>query len=102
VAGHEEHLWEAELQRIEAELLAFCGSAAERESGYLAALATARRQAAKSLELRAAVGLTRLWTHQGRSGECRELLGPLCASFTEGFETSDVRQATQLLGALHT
>ena len=102
VAGHEEHLWEAELQRIEAELLAFCGSAAERESGYLAALATARRQAAKSLELRAAVGLTRLWTHQSRSGECRELLGPLCASFTEGFETSDVRQATQLLGALHT
>ena len=67
VAGHEEHLWEAELQRIEAELLAFCGSAAERESGYLAALATARRQAAKSLELRAAVGLTRLWTSP-RSG----------------------------------
>jgi predicted ATPase len=101
VAGHEEHLWEAELQRIEAELLAFCGSAAERESGYLAALATARRQAAKSLELRAAVGLTQLWTQQGRSEKCRELLGPLCASFTEGFETSDVRQATQLLGALH-
>ena len=59
-----------------------------------------RRQQARSLELRAAVSLARLWQRQGRLGEARQLLEPLYAWFTEGFDTADLVDARMLLEAL--
>jgi predicted ATPase len=54
------------------------------------ALAIARRQQAKSLELRAAVSLSRLWQQQGKEDEARALLAPIYGWFTEGFDTADL------------
>ena len=62
---------------------------------------TARRQSAQSLELRAAIGLAKLWAEQGRGAESRDMLGPLYKSCTEGFNTRDLTQARQLLDSLH-
>ena len=69
-ACHHEHMWDAELERTEAELLRSSGrSASECEATFLSARETARRQSAKSLELRAAIGLAKLWAEQGRGAE---------------------------------
>jgi predicted ATPase len=101
-ACHCEHMWDAEVERIEAEMLELCArSAVECEARFQSALVTARRQSAKSFELRAALGLAKLWTEQGRGDEARDLLGPLYESFTEGFNTRDLAQARQLLDKLH-
>jgi predicted ATPase len=64
------------------------------------ALAVARHQQAKSLELRAAMSLSRLWQQQGKRAEARELLAPLYGWFTEGFDTTDLPEAKALLEAL--
>jgi predicted ATPase len=102
IARHAEHMWDSELERIEAELLGLrARSAKECEPLFLSALATARRQSAKSFELRAAVGLARLWVEQGRCDESRDLLGSVYKSFTEGFGTRDLTRARQLLDRLH-
>jgi predicted ATPase len=61
------------------------------------ALAVARRQQAKALELRAALDLSRLWQQQGRRHAARELLAPIYDWFTEGFETADLQEAKALL-----
>jgi predicted ATPase len=58
------------------------------------------RQQAKSLELRAAMSLTRLWQQQGKHAEARELLAPVYGWFTEGFDTVDLQEAKALLDAL--
>jgi glycosyltransferase involved in cell wall biosynthesis len=63
-------------------------------------LALARRQGAKSFELRAAIGLSRLWQRQGKQAKARELLGPIYGWFTEGFDTKDLQEAKALLDAL--
>jgi predicted ATPase len=63
-------------------------------------LDVARRQQAKSLELRAAMSLSRLWQRKGRSGAARELLAPIYGWFTEGFDTSDLQEAKVLLDEL--
>jgi predicted ATPase len=60
----------------------------------------ARRQHAKSLELRAAMSLGRLWHEQGRRDAARTLLGPVYHWFTEGFDTADLQEAKALLDAL--
>ena len=60
----------------------------------------ARRQQAKSLELRAAMSLSRLWQRQGKRDEARELLAPIYGWFTEGFDTADLQEAKALLDAL--
>jgi len=60
----------------------------------------ARHQQAKSLELRAAVSLSRLWQRQGKRAAARALLAPVYGWFTEGFDTSDVQEARALLEAL--
>ena len=60
----------------------------------------ARRQEAKSLELRAAMSLARLWQQQGKRTEARELLAPVYGWFTEGFDTADLQDAKALLEVL--
>ena len=64
------------------------------------ALGVARRQQAKSSELRAATSLARLWGEQGRRAEARDLLTPLYGWFTEGFDTADLKDAKRLLDEL--
>ena len=64
------------------------------------ALAVARQQQAKSLELRAAMSLARLWQQQGKQQEARELLVLIYDWFTEGFDTVDLQEARALLDEL--
>jgi predicted ATPase len=64
------------------------------------ALTVARRQQAKSLELRAAMSLGRWWQQQGRHCEARRLLAEVYGWFTEGFDTADLQEARALLEAL--
>ena len=59
-----------------------------------------RCQQAKSLELRAATSLARLWQRQGKRAEARELLAPVYGWFTEGFDTADLQEAQALLETL--
>jgi predicted ATPase len=73
---------------------------AEAEACFQQALAVARRQQAKSLELQAAMSLSRLWQRQGKRAEARELLAPIYGWFTEGFDTADLQEAKALLEAL--
>ena len=74
--------------------------AAEAEHFYTEAIEVARRQEAKSLELRAAIGLARLWAQQGQGRVALDLLRPLYSWFTEGFDTKDLREARALLEEL--
>ena len=60
----------------------------------------AREQQARSLELRAALSLSRLWVQQGQSGEARKMLEPIFTSFTEGLKTVELRDARSLLDEL--
>ena len=72
----------------------------EDELCFRQALDIARRQQAKSLELRAAISLSRLWQQQGKRDEARELLVPVYGWFTEGFDTADLQEAKALLEEL--
>ena len=74
--------------------------AAKAEAYFERALAVARKQQAKSWELRAAMSMARLWRDQGKRDEARELLGPIYGWFTEGFDTRDLKEAKALLGEL--
>jgi hypothetical protein len=67
---------------------------------FPASLTLARGQQAKSVELRAALSLTRLWQQQGKRDEAREPLAPVYKWFTEGFDTADLQEAKALLGEL--
>jgi predicted ATPase len=97
----DERFWYAELLRQKGQLLALRRSpAAEVEAGYQSALEVARQQSAKSLELRAAISLARLWQQQGRRAEARELLAGVYDWFTEGFDTADLFDARTLLAEL--
>jgi predicted ATPase len=73
---------------------------AEAEAWLQRALDVTRRQEAKSLELRAAMSLARLWQQQGKRDEARELLVPVYDWFTEGFDTADLQEARALLDEL--
>ena len=73
---------------------------AEAETCFRQALDVARRQEAKSLELRAAMSLSRLWQQQGKHQEAHDLLAPVYAWFTEGFDTADLQEAKVLLEEL--
>jgi predicted ATPase len=70
------------------------------EEYFERALAVARKQQAKSWELRAAMSVARLWRNQGKRGEARELLAPVYGWFTEGFDTRDLKEAKALLDEL--
>jgi predicted ATPase len=73
---------------------------ADAEARVQQALAIARRQGAKSLELRAAMSMARLWQQQGKRAEACALLTPIYGWFTEGFDTADLQEAKALLEEL--
>ena len=102
VEQHEDRCWEAVVCRLRGVvLLRQPGTQpAEAEAWLQRALDVARRQEAKSLELRAAMSLARLWQQQGKQADAHELLAPVYAWFTEGFDTADLREAQVLLEAL--
>jgi len=91
-----------ELYRLKGELLLTRSSEhqAEAETCFCQALDIARHQQAKSLELRAAMSLARLWQCQGKHTEAHALLAPIYGWFTEGFDTADLQDAKALLEAL--
>jgi predicted ATPase len=92
----------ARAYRLQGELLLRRATpdAAQAEACFQQALATARRQQAKSWELRAATSLSRLWQQQGKQAEAHALLAPIYGWFTEGFDTADLQEAKALLDAL--
>jgi predicted ATPase len=97
-----ERNYEAELYRLKGELLLqhATGSGDEAEAYFCQALNIARHQQAKSLELRAAMSLARLWQRQGKRAEAHALLAPIYGWFTEGFDTADLQEAKALLAEL--
>jgi predicted ATPase len=114
VEKHALRVYEGELHRIKGELVLRQGAprdrgrhtsaapsvATEAETCFRRALDLAHRQQAKSLALQAAVSLSRLWQHQGKRQEARELLAPIYGWFTEGFDTVNLQEAKALLEAL--
>jgi predicted ATPase len=106
-----ERFYEAELYRLKGELtlqklsvissqLSVPSTQAEAEECFLKAIKVARQQHAKSLELRAAMSLARLWRHQGKQSEAHKLLAEVYNWFTEGFDTKDLQEAKALLESL--
>ena len=69
----------------------------EAETYFREAIDVARRQYAKSLELRAVMRLSRLWQQQGKRDEARQVLAEIYGWFTEGFDTADLQEAKALL-----
>jgi predicted ATPase len=102
VEQQDERWWEAEVHRLRGVLLLRqTGMPQEEAEAWLQrALDVARRQEAKSLELRAAMSLSRLWQQQGKRDEARALLVPIYGWFTEGFDTADLQEAKALLEEL--
>jgi predicted ATPase len=102
VEQQEERWWEAEVYRLQGVLLLRQPETPqeEAEAWLQRALDVARRQGAKSLELRAAMSLSRLWQQQGKGLEARGLLAQVYGWFTEGFDTADLQEAKALLDAL--
>jgi predicted ATPase len=102
VEQQEERWWEAEVCRLRGVLLLRQTGTpqAEAEAWLQRALDVTRRQEAKSLELRAAMSLGRLWQQQGKWTEAHELLAPIYGWFTEGFDTADLQEAKALLEEL--
>ena len=102
ISNSRAHWWKAELYRLKGELLLLHSTAQpeEAEACFQQALDIARRQQAKSLELRAAVSLARLWRRQGKATAARDLLAPIYGWFTEGFDTADLLEANTLLREL--
>jgi predicted ATPase len=113
----EEYLWEAELYRLKGQLTLQSSvqrlassvanlqsltpnPQAEAEECFLKAIEIARRQQAKSLELRAVTSLSRLWQQRGGKEQARQLLAETYGWFTEGFDTADLKDAKALLDEL--
>jgi predicted ATPase len=94
-----EGFWDAEMHRLHGELsLQIAATEPGRaEKSFLTAIEIARRQQARSLELRAGMSLSQLWKRQGKKDEARQLLAVIYASFTEGHDTPDLREARALL-----
>jgi predicted ATPase len=101
-----EHLWQAELCRVKGEMFLAQSAAArtaadpQAESCFLQAIEVARRQQARSWELRATTSLARLWRDQGRADEARQALAEIYEWFTEGLRTPDLQEAKTLLEEL--
>ena len=97
-----ERWFAAELNRQRGQLLLRLGNSAGAEELFRKALSIAAEQGAKLWELRAAANLARLRREQGRHGEARSLLAPVCHWFTEGFDTQDLKDAKALLDCIET
>jgi predicted ATPase len=99
VATTEVRWWEAELHRLQGALLLQLPipDATQAEACFRQAVDVARGQQAKSLELRAAMSLSRLWQQQGQRHQAYDLLAPIYSWFTEGFDTADLQEAKMLL-----
>src|SRR5262249_14110443 len=97
-----ESWFEAELNRVAGEIALMSPErhTSKAEAHFDRALEVARRQQAKSWELRAAMSLARLWRDQGKVQQARELLAPVYGWFTEGFDTRDLKEAKALLEEL--
>jgi predicted ATPase len=95
-----ERLAEAEIHRQRGEALRVQSESVEALACFERALDVARGQQARSFELRAATSLARLWRDQGKRDAARELLAPVYAWFTEGFDTQDLKEAKALLEEL--
>jgi class 3 adenylate cyclase/tetratricopeptide (TPR) repeat protein len=95
-----EHGWDAELHRLAGTVLLAENKLNEGEASLQQAIRIAQDQQAKSLELRAARDLARLWGEQGRRTEARDLLAAVYSWFTEGFDTADLKEAKALLDQL--
>jgi predicted ATPase/class 3 adenylate cyclase/ribosomal protein L40E len=101
-----ERFWEAELYRLKGELTFQSQLRSsqfkvqdEAEECFHRAVDIAARQSAKSLELRAVMSLSRLWQHQGKKAQARQILAEIYEWFTEGFDTADLKEARALLNA---
>jgi len=97
-----EKWWEAEVHRVAGEIVLMSPGpdAVKAEAYFERALAVAREQRANSLELRAAMSMASLWRDQRKRHEASDLLTPVYACFTEGFDTLDLKQAKALLDTL--
>jgi class 3 adenylate cyclase len=91
--------WTGELDRIQGEILRSAGEPEEVERLFRASIDRARQCASRSLELRGALSLGRLWKDQGKSSEAHDLVAGVYRTFTEGFESHDLRQARDFLGS---
>ncbi len=92
-----EAYYQSEICRLRGEILATTGSVEKGEVWLIKALDLARDQNSKSLELRAAISLAHLWRDQRKRAKAGELLAPVYAWFTEGFDTQDLKEAKALL-----
>jgi class 3 adenylate cyclase/predicted ATPase len=97
-----QHYYDAEIHRLRAEILLDMNGNADEEAEALfgRSLEIARRQEAKTFELRAATSLARLWQRHGKRAAARDLLAPVYEWFTEGFDTRDLVDARALLDEL--
>jgi class 3 adenylate cyclase/predicted ATPase len=94
-------VWEeAEIHRLTGEVRQRAEPSADVEHEFRRAVDLARERGARSLELRAVTSLARLWQGRGERARARELLEPVVAGFTEGFDTADLKQASALLSGL--
>jgi class 3 adenylate cyclase/tetratricopeptide (TPR) repeat protein len=101
VNHNSERFFEAELYRLKARALLMRGAPdAEAESLLDQALQTARSQQARSLELRTATDIARLWIKQGKRAGARDVLASVYGRFDEGFETRDLKEAKAVLAEL--
>jgi tetratricopeptide (TPR) repeat protein len=98
--GWEERCHYAEILRLKGWMLSLKDDLAGAEKNYLASLDWARKQQAKSWELRTSTSLARLWQGQGKRKEAHKLLAPIYNWFTEGFDTADLIDAKALLAQL--
>jgi predicted ATPase len=103
VATTKETWFEADIHRMAGEIARMSPEpdTAKAEAYFERALAVARAQQAKSLELSAATSMARLWRDQGKPQQASELLAPVYGWFTEGFDTLDLKEAKALLDELH-
>jgi predicted ATPase len=94
--------WDSELQRLRGELLLakVRSEAVPVETCFRQAIEIAQAQSAKSLELRAATSLARLWRDKGKRSQAHNLLAPVYGWFTEGLDTADLKDAKALLDEL--
>jgi len=95
-----ERYYEAELHRLKGELLLARRDEGTAEASFHDAIEVARRQSARSWELRATISLARLWQNQGRADEAHQKLAGIYEWFTEGFDTHDLKEAQALLDEL--